>query len=88
MMGTKESPGIIPRLCNAIFERIEEATCETLAFKVEVSYMEIYNERVRDLLDPKKYLSYFLFFEIFFSSKNSSIILIVSVIFLFNLILM
>uniref|UniRef100_A0A915BGT0 Kinesin-like protein unc-104 n=1 Tax=Parascaris univalens TaxID=6257 RepID=A0A915BGT0_PARUN len=54
MMGTKESPGIIPRLCNAIFERIEEATCETLAFKVEVSYMEIYNERVRDLLDPKK----------------------------------
>ncbi|KHN76784.1 Kinesin-like protein KIF13A [Toxocara canis] len=54
MLGTKENPGIIPRLCNAIFERIEEASCETLAFKVEVSYMEIYNERVRDLLDPKK----------------------------------
>ncbi|VDK46831.1 unnamed protein product [Anisakis simplex] len=53
MMGTKENPGIIPRLCNAIFERIVEASSESLAFKVEVSYMEIYNERVRDLLDPK-----------------------------------
>lgn len=54
MMGTSENPGIIPRLCNSIFQRIEELTTETLVFKVEVSYMEIYNERVRDLLDPRK----------------------------------
>ncbi|KIH53007.1 kinesin motor domain protein [Ancylostoma duodenale] len=54
MMGTSEQPGIIPRLCNEVFRRIKETTCETLQYKVEVSYMEIYNERVRDLLDPKK----------------------------------
>ncbi|KAE9555582.1 hypothetical protein FO519_001253 [Halicephalobus sp. NKZ332] len=54
MMGNQEFPGIIPKLCNAIFERIEIETGELTSFKVEVSYMEIYNERVRDLLDPKK----------------------------------
>ncbi|KAJ1351488.1 hypothetical protein KIN20_007501 [Parelaphostrongylus tenuis] len=54
MMGTSEQPGIIPRLCNEVFRRIKETTCDTLEYKVEVSYMEIYNERVRDLLDPKK----------------------------------
>uniref|UniRef100_A0A1I7XXJ6 Kinesin motor domain-containing protein n=1 Tax=Steinernema glaseri TaxID=37863 RepID=A0A1I7XXJ6_9BILA len=53
MMGTPDQPGIIPRLCNRMFQRIGECTNETLSFKVEVSYMEIYNEKVRDLLDPK-----------------------------------
>ncbi|KAI1724019.1 kinesin motor domain-containing protein [Ditylenchus destructor] len=37
----------------AIFERIERESNELTTFKAEVSYMEIYNERVRDLLDPK-----------------------------------
>ncbi|VDM51755.1 unnamed protein product [Angiostrongylus costaricensis] len=54
MMGTSQQPGIIPRLCNEVFRRIKETTCDILEYKVEVSYMEIYNERVRDLLDPKK----------------------------------
>ncbi|VDM97845.1 unnamed protein product [Thelazia callipaeda] len=54
MMGTTESPGIIPRLCSSIFEKINELSSESLAFKVEVSYLEIYNEKVRDLLDPRK----------------------------------
>ncbi|CAO4385019.1 unnamed protein product [Caenorhabditis nigoni] len=54
MMGTPDQPGIIPRVCNDIFTRIQETSNATLSFKVEVSYMEIYNERVRDLLDPKK----------------------------------
>jgi kinesin family protein 13 len=55
MMGSADNPGIIPRLCNAIFERIDAETSESTSFKVEVSYMEIYNERVRDLLDPKNH---------------------------------
>ncbi|CAI4227030.1 unnamed protein product [Auanema sp. JU1783] len=54
MMGTADQPGIIPRLCNEVFRQIEVTSCETHQYKVEVSYMEIYNERVRDLLDPKK----------------------------------
>lgn len=53
MMGTADQPGLIPRLCSALFERIQQLENEEQNFKVEVSYMEIYNEKVRDLLDPK-----------------------------------
>uniref|UniRef100_A0A913HFY2 Kinesin motor domain-containing protein n=2 Tax=Strongyloides stercoralis TaxID=6248 RepID=A0A913HFY2_STRER len=53
MMGTSTNPGIIPRLCNNIFERINTEDVNNVSCKVEVSYMEIYNEKVRDLLDPK-----------------------------------
>nr|XP_023646271.1 kinesin-like protein KIF13A isoform X3 [Paramormyrops kingsleyae] len=53
MMGSVDQPGLIPRLCCRLFERVSQNCSETLSFKVEVSYMEIYNEKVRDLLDPK-----------------------------------
>ncbi|KAL5013425.1 hypothetical protein ScPMuIL_007695, partial [Solemya velum] len=53
MMGTLEHKGIIPKLCDAMFERIAKNADQELSFKVEVSYMEIYNEKVHDLLDPK-----------------------------------
>ncbi|KAK6186957.1 hypothetical protein SNE40_006213 [Patella caerulea] len=53
MMGTHEQKGIIPRLCDALFENIKTMTKDDLTYKVEVSYMEIYNEKVHDLLDLK-----------------------------------
>uniref|UniRef100_A0A673BFB6 Kinesin motor domain-containing protein n=1 Tax=Sphaeramia orbicularis TaxID=375764 RepID=A0A673BFB6_9TELE len=55
MMGSSDQPGLIPRLCSSLFSRTEqeEEEGEGESFTVEVSYMEIYNERVRDLLDPK-----------------------------------
>ncbi|XP_045151666.1 kinesin-like protein KIF13A isoform X1 [Echinops telfairi] len=53
MMGNAEQLGLIPRLCCALFQRISLEQNEAQTFKVEVSYMEIYNEKVRDLLDPK-----------------------------------
>ncbi|XP_029426247.1 kinesin-like protein KIF13A isoform X7 [Nannospalax galili] len=53
MMGHAEQLGLIPRLCCALFKRISVEQNESQTFKVEVSYMEIYNEKVRDLLDPK-----------------------------------
>ncbi|XP_015225695.1 PREDICTED: kinesin-like protein KIF13A isoform X4 [Cyprinodon variegatus] len=53
MMGNGDQPGLIPRLCCSLFERVHKEENETQTFKVEVSYMEIYNEKVRDLLDPK-----------------------------------
>uniref|UniRef100_A0A3B5MKU3 Uncharacterized protein n=1 Tax=Xiphophorus couchianus TaxID=32473 RepID=A0A3B5MKU3_9TELE len=53
MMGSGDQPGLIPRLCSALFERTKEEQREEESFTVEVSYMEIYNEKVRDLLDPK-----------------------------------
>ena len=55
MMGTDEQKGVIPRLCDALFLRIADNKDAETVYKVEVSYMEIYNERVRDLLDPKGY---------------------------------
>ncbi|XP_055871121.1 kinesin-like protein KIF13A isoform X6 [Biomphalaria glabrata] len=53
MMGTPEQKGIIPRLCDALFENIVQITNSSHSIKIEVSYMEIYNEKVHDLLDPK-----------------------------------
>ncbi|XP_027896616.1 kinesin-like protein KIF13B isoform X2 [Xiphophorus couchianus] len=53
MMGSAEQPGLIPRLCSSLFGRTVQEAREGETFTVEVSYMEIYNEKVRDLLDPK-----------------------------------
>ncbi|KAG0034114.1 kinesin-like protein Klp8 [Podila clonocystis] len=53
MMGYGEERGIIPLSCHELFRRIEANTDSTLSYRVEVSYMEIYCERVRDLLNPK-----------------------------------
>uniref|UniRef100_A0A8C5CF51 plus-end-directed kinesin ATPase n=1 Tax=Gadus morhua TaxID=8049 RepID=A0A8C5CF51_GADMO len=56
MMGKQEEgqEGIIPMLCEDLFEKInEDNTPGDLSYSVEVSYMEIYCERVRDLLNPK-----------------------------------
>lgn len=52
-MGYGEDRGIIPLSCHELFRRIEANTDPTLSYRVEVSYMEIYCERVRDLLNPK-----------------------------------
>uniref|UniRef100_A0ACB8EY23 Kinesin-like protein kif1c n=1 Tax=Sphaerodactylus townsendi TaxID=933632 RepID=A0ACB8EY23_9SAUR len=55
MMGKQEADhqGIIPQLCKDLFARVNENRCPNLSYSVEVSYMEIYCERVRDLLNPK-----------------------------------
>uniref|UniRef100_A0AAR2K6W1 Kinesin family member 13Bb n=1 Tax=Pygocentrus nattereri TaxID=42514 RepID=A0AAR2K6W1_PYGNA len=53
MMGSAEQPGLIPRLCSSLFQRTAQELREGESFTVEVSFMEIYNEKVRDLLDPK-----------------------------------
>ncbi|XP_062406496.1 kinesin-like protein KIF13B isoform X2 [Sardina pilchardus] len=53
MMGSADQPGLIPRLCSSLFERSVQEQREGESFTVEVSFMEIYNEKVRDLLDPK-----------------------------------
>ena len=53
MMGYGEEAGVIPRICENMFERIVELQKDkNLTYTVEVSYLEIYNERVRDLLNP------------------------------------
>ncbi|XP_029676340.1 kinesin-like protein unc-104 isoform X8 [Formica exsecta] len=55
MMGKQEDgqEGIIPQICKDLFRKISYTSNERLKYSVEVSYMEIYCERVRDLLNPK-----------------------------------
>ncbi|ATZ48315.1 hypothetical protein BCIN_03g05410 [Botrytis cinerea B05.10] len=54
MMGTEDQPGLIPRTCEDLFQRIEAAHNESpnISYNVRVSYFEVYNEHVRDLLVP------------------------------------
>ncbi|KAI9740393.1 MAG: kinesin-like protein Klp8 [Cirrosporium novae-zelandiae] len=53
MMGYGDEAGVIPQICRNMFERITELQKDKhLSCTVEVSYLEIYNEKVRDLLNP------------------------------------
>ncbi|XP_025755840.1 kinesin-like protein KIF1A isoform X4 [Oreochromis niloticus] len=56
MMGRqeKDQQGIIPLMCEDLFTKINDSNNDnSMSYSVEVSYMEIYCERVRDLLNPK-----------------------------------
>ena len=48
-----EQQGIIPRMVRTVFNRIESAS-ENIEFQVKVSMSEIYNEKIKDLLNPSK----------------------------------
>ena len=48
-----ELQGIIPRMVRTVFNRIETAS-EAIEFSVKVSMVEIYMEKIRDLIDPSK----------------------------------
>lgn len=55
MMGAEldnsELRGVIPRILEQVFDRIS-STPGNIEYTVKVSYMEIYMERIRDLLAP------------------------------------
>lgn len=48
-----EKQGIIPRMVGTVFDTIED-TDENIEYVIKVSVVEIYNEKIRDLLDNKK----------------------------------
>ncbi|CAG9830106.1 unnamed protein product [Diabrotica balteata] len=50
MMGSPENQGLIPRICKALFEKMSENSKRGTTHRVQVSYLEIYQERVADLL--------------------------------------
>ena len=52
-IGDVENQGIIPRMVRTLFNRIETAS-ENIEFTVKISMCEIYNERIKDLMDPAK----------------------------------
>ena len=49
--GAAESRGVIPRAIDEIFARVEKLRA-THRISLRVSFLEIYNEEIRDLLDP------------------------------------
>ncbi|KAK7088739.1 kinesin-like protein KIF22 [Littorina saxatilis] len=62
MLGTEEDPGMIPRVMHTLFQSLP-AHCGTAAgpalnaasdHKVSFSFLEIYNEKVQDLLNPSE----------------------------------
>lgn len=54
MVGYGANPGIVPISCREIFHRIDVNQVPNLSFEVSVSMLEIYNEKVQDLLrNPK-----------------------------------
>ncbi|XP_057652749.1 kinesin-like protein KIF16B isoform X2 [Diorhabda carinulata] len=50
MMGSPDNQGLIPRICKALFEKMSENSKRGTTHRVQVSYLEIYQERVADLL--------------------------------------
>ncbi|XP_037397775.1 stAR-related lipid transfer protein 9 isoform X1 [Pygocentrus nattereri] len=57
MMGTPDSTGLTPRICQGLFQSSDMDSPDGQNCRVEISFLEIYNERVRDLLrgnDQKK----------------------------------
>ncbi|KAJ3155094.1 hypothetical protein HDU89_007284 [Geranomyces variabilis] len=53
MMGVNEEPGVIPQAVEDIFTFIREQSGDR-EFLLRVSYLEIYNETIRDLLSPEQ----------------------------------
>ncbi|XP_059611327.1 kinesin-like protein Klp98A isoform X2 [Phlebotomus argentipes] len=50
MMGNADNLGLIPRICKSLFARMKVGQEAGTGYKTHVSYLEIYNERVKDLL--------------------------------------
>lgn len=49
--GSELNLGLIPRICKSLFSRMKLGQESGTGYKTQVSYLEIYNERVRDLLN-------------------------------------
>ena len=52
MVGYGANKGIVPISCDEIFKRIQENKDSKRTFEVSVSMLEIYNEKIQDLLIP------------------------------------
>ncbi|XP_047193627.1 stAR-related lipid transfer protein 9 isoform X2 [Scophthalmus maximus] len=50
MMGTPDSIGLTPRICQGLFRSEDTFPDGQNSSRIEISFLEIYNERVRDLL--------------------------------------
>jgi len=53
-MTDQQKQGIIPRIVKQIFDAILVYGSESVEYTVQIAYMEIYMEKIRDLLNPQK----------------------------------
>ena len=53
--GTSDDPGLISKTMEELFSKIDEAR-EVKIIDLSLAYLEIYNETIRDLLEPGKSL--------------------------------
>jgi len=53
MTGTKDEPGVMVLALQQMFATIGEQSASTI-YKVSLSYIEVYNEQIRDLITPHK----------------------------------
>ena len=53
MLGTEDTPGIMMHSIEELFNSIEEYTSER-DYKLKISYIEVYNELIKDLLTIDK----------------------------------
>ena len=54
MVGYGANKGIVPISCDEIFTRINNNTNKEKSYEIQVSMLEIYNEKIQDLLIPVK----------------------------------
>lgn len=50
MMGLSEEPGIIPRFCEDLFAQVTKKQTQEISYHLEMSFFEVYNEKIHDLL--------------------------------------
>ncbi|XP_036133400.1 kinesin-like protein KIF14 isoform X2 [Molossus molossus] len=53
MMGFGEEPGIIPRFCEDLFAQVAKKQTQEVRYHLEMSFFEVYNEKIHDLLVGK-----------------------------------
>uniref|UniRef100_A0A8C1D9T0 Kinesin-like protein KIF14 n=1 Tax=Cyprinus carpio carpio TaxID=630221 RepID=A0A8C1D9T0_CYPCA len=53
MMGFGEEAGVIPRFCEELFSRLSRTETKEISCHLEMSYFEVYNEKIHDLLVAK-----------------------------------
>ncbi|XP_010778419.1 kinesin-like protein KIF14 [Notothenia coriiceps] len=57
MMGFGEEEGVIPRFCQELFSRLASMENEEVKCHVEMSLLEVYNEKIHDLLVTREQIN-------------------------------
>jgi len=54
IQGNKEQPGVMPRLVNAVLEKMQTMGISGAGWDLQTTMLEIYQEKIYDLLGKKK----------------------------------